>query len=337
MQQLVGAALEPYPLEHADLVLHTLEPIRETEGFTSMVTLSDINDDYGVRVVRRVMNAGSAVNAVAPDRKVADRFCIKPVLYETLLGIRATARENSSFEPERRRFLGLPEPDQNARVRDVGQLREQRDAFAPAQRAPELPKPRQPTKEEEDEIHAQKSKFVAELIDSLGVDSLTYTNMDGATLGAATSASLAFQRLRESHAKLEGILMEADEKAQAIVDAARNKLKKQFKPSDLNQQKLLEDAASEVERDWNVIMLLADGPYERMIEKMIWPLEEANADGHLNPDDAHLLRALKVLRQPLSASRRQSQSDWSSMERVLINSNQDSLPRVMRGNDRRTS
>ena len=335
LQQLVGAALEPYPLEHADLVLHTLEPIRETEGFTSMVTLSDINDDYGARVVRRVMNAGSAVNAVAPDRKVADRFCIKPVLYETLLGIRATARENPNFEAERRRFMGLPEPEQNARVRDAGVMREQRESFAPTQRPPELPKPRQPTKEEADEYHAQKLKFIGELIESLGVDSMTYTNMDGATLGAATSASLAFQRLRESNGKLEGILMEADDKAQEVVDAARMKLKNQVKPSEANQQKLLADAASEVERDWRVIMLLADGPYERIIEKMIWPLEEANAEGHLNPDDAHLLRALKVLRQPLSTSRRQSQADWSSMERVLINSNQDSFPKIVRNTDRR--
>ena len=329
LQQLVGAALEPELLKNADFVLGALEPIEETHGFTSMVTLSDIRDDHGMRVVRRVMNAGSAVNAVAPHPEGGSRFQIKPVLYETLLGIRATAHENFNCKHEQ---LALKPPES---ARDVGAMHDYRQGLAPAQRAPELPKPRQPTKEEEDEYHALKSKFVAELIESLGVNSLTYTNMDGATLGAATSASIAFQRLRESHAKLEGMLMEADEKAQAIVDAARNKLKKQFKPSDSIQQKLLEDAASEVERDWNVVMLLADGPYERMIEKMIWPLEEANADGHLNPDDAHLLRALKVLRQPLSASRRQSQSDWSSMEKVLINSNQDNFPKIVRGTDRR--
>ena len=69
LDQLVSAALAPHPREHADIVLHTLEPIRETEGFTSMVTLSDITEAYDNRVVRRVMNAGASLKAVAPDRQ----------------------------------------------------------------------------------------------------------------------------------------------------------------------------------------------------------------------------------------------------------------------------
>lgn len=138
LNQLVGAALEPYPREHADLVLHTLEPIRETDGFTSMVTLSEIKDQngpksdyivtasYNERIVRRVINAGSAVGAVAPDRKVADRYCLRPMLYETLLNIRATAPENPAFAYEHARNLGLPEPH----ARDGGALRETHDQIA---------------------------------------------------------------------------------------------------------------------------------------------------------------------------------------------------------------
>ncbi|MEQ1718063.1 MAG: hypothetical protein ABL907_19150, partial [Hyphomicrobium sp.] len=93
LAQLVGAALEPFPREHADLVLHALEPIRETDGFTSRAVLSEYDantkkaektlDAYDDRIVRRVMNAGSTIKAVAPDSKVDDIFYIKPVLYET--------------------------------------------------------------------------------------------------------------------------------------------------------------------------------------------------------------------------------------------------------------
>ena len=93
LDQLVSAALAPHPREHAEIMLHTLEPIRETEGFTSMVTLNEIDNDYDSRVVRRVMNAGAAVKAVAPDVKIEDRYYIRPALYETLLMIRATAPE----------------------------------------------------------------------------------------------------------------------------------------------------------------------------------------------------------------------------------------------------
>jgi len=107
LDQLVSAALAPFPREHSDIVLNTLEPIRETEGFTSMVTLTEIGNDYDQRVVRRVMNAGSAVKAVAPDLKIADRYYIRPALYETLLTTRATAPESPQYRVERARAEGF--------------------------------------------------------------------------------------------------------------------------------------------------------------------------------------------------------------------------------------
>ena len=109
LEQLVSAALAPHPREHSEIVLNTLEPIRETEGFTSMVTLTDISNDYDSRVVRRVMNAGAAVKAVAPDVKIDDRYYIRPALYETLLTIRATAPESAVYGYERARFEGVQE------------------------------------------------------------------------------------------------------------------------------------------------------------------------------------------------------------------------------------
>ena len=109
LEQLVSAALAPHPREHSEIVLNTLEPIRETEGFTSMVTLTDITNDYDSRVIRRVMNAGAAVKAVAPDVKIDDRYYIRPALYETLLTIRATAPESPGYRYERDRFEGVQE------------------------------------------------------------------------------------------------------------------------------------------------------------------------------------------------------------------------------------
>jgi hypothetical protein len=120
LEQLVSAALAPHPREHSEIVLNTLEPIRETEGFTSMVTLSEITSDYDSRLVRRVMNAGSAVKAVAPDVKIDDRYYIRPALYETLLTIRATAPGSSGYERERARFEGVQERP----AIDAGALRE---------------------------------------------------------------------------------------------------------------------------------------------------------------------------------------------------------------------
>lgn len=138
LDQLVSAALAPHPREHSEIVLNTLEPIRETEGFTSMVTLTDITNDYDSRVVRRVMNAGSAVKAVAPDEKIADRYFIRPTLYETLLTIRATAPESPAYGYDRARIEGVPErPD----AIDGGTLRTARSELSEVRRPRELEKP----------------------------------------------------------------------------------------------------------------------------------------------------------------------------------------------------
>jgi len=137
LDQLVSAALSPHPREHADIVLHTLEPIRETEGFTSMVTLSEVGNDYDSRVVRRVMNAGAAVKAVAPDVKIDDRYYIRPALYETLLTIRATAPESPGYGYDRARFEGVQERP----AIDGGVLRPPREQIAQERRQPELEKP----------------------------------------------------------------------------------------------------------------------------------------------------------------------------------------------------
>src|SRR4029079_12810726 len=62
LDQLVSAALAPHPREHAEITLHTLEPIRETEGFTSMVTLSELANASPSPAVRRLRNAEPPVH-----------------------------------------------------------------------------------------------------------------------------------------------------------------------------------------------------------------------------------------------------------------------------------
>ena len=117
LAQLVGAALEPYPREHADIVLHGLEPIRETDGFTSQVLLSEqdaesgkvvrLHDPYDERVIRRVMNAGATAKAVAPDLNVDDKYYVTPLLYETLLMILSSSQPNANFRFDKLRHLGM--------------------------------------------------------------------------------------------------------------------------------------------------------------------------------------------------------------------------------------
>jgi hypothetical protein len=163
LDQLVSAALAPHPREHAEIMLHTLEPIRETEGFTSMVTLTDIANDYDSRVVRRVMNAGAAVKAVAPDVKINDRYYIRPALYETLLTIRATAPESPGYGYDRARFEGVQERP----ALDGGMLRSAREQIAPERRAPELEKPAPALMRVQELTEEERSRLFAHYRDEL--------------------------------------------------------------------------------------------------------------------------------------------------------------------------
>ena len=332
LHQLVGAALEPYPREHADIVLHTLEPIREIEGFTSKVALGAITDAEDTRLVRRVMNAGATVKAVAPDKTVADLFYISPVLYETLLTIRATAPESPRFAYERNARLTT----ERGPALDAGRMRDARSSIAETPAQPQLskPEPQLPSpaaNQAADDVHEMKLDYIAQLIEALDVDSRGYLQMDTATRGAAARACDVFKRLRENNEALEVNLMRADELAHRQVDEAHGALTLAIKPSETLRKSALEAAAKTIDDDWQVLMLLPRGPYERALEALIEPLEEANGDGRLGADDQHLLRALRRLRQPLYASRRDSEADWSRMELALKKSYAEDMPRIARG------
>ncbi len=331
LHQLVGAALEPYPREHADIVLHTLEPIREIEGFTSKVALSAITDVEDTRLVRRVMNAGATVKAVAPDKSIADLFYVSPVLYETLLTIRATAPENPRFAYERQARLS----NERGPALDAGRMRDARTPIAEAPAQPQLSKPdlKVPpaANKAADEAHDMKLDYIAQLIEALDVDSRGYLQMDAATRGAAARACEVFKRLRETNEALEVNLLRADEIAHRQVDEAHSTLTLTIKPSDTLRRAAVEAAAKTIDDDWQVLMLLPRGPYERALEALIEPLEEANGDGRLGADDQHLLRALRRLRQPLYASRRDSEADWTRMELALKKSYAEDMPRIARG------
>ncbi len=101
LQGILRAALKPHTKEHADIVAHAMSPIQTTRGFTSTVLLTDIKDAYESRIVRRVMNAGATLEVVSPDETEADRYYIRPELYETLLEISAHDPPSAAYEQDR--------------------------------------------------------------------------------------------------------------------------------------------------------------------------------------------------------------------------------------------
>ncbi len=331
LAQLVGAALEPHPREHADLVLHTLEPIRETEGFTSQVSLNEIDNAYDTRVVRRVMNAGAALKAVAPDLKIDDRYYIRPSLYETLLTIRATAPESANFEFERRRFLGI----QEAPAIDAGRLNEVRQPIAekPAQAriAPATPKLAALTAAEVAQLSAH---YREQLLQAIGLESdLIDPRLSAPGLQDAMRQAWNALDIHGKKNDLLGRLLKAFVEHQ---NKALGDMYSQLRSNangDERKTNVLDAVDNKVQNDLTFYLLL---PEMHLIDNLIHEMEQAaQHDDGLRPDEETLKERMKIVQASLGRLDLTDPSSWAEIKQSLVSSSDPSLPKVLRFGQRR--
>ncbi len=331
LAQLVGAALEPHPREHADLVLHTLEPIREVDGFTSQVSLNEIDNAYDTRVVRRVMNAGAALKAVAPDLKINDRYYIRPSLYETLLTIRATAPDSANFDFERRRFLGI----QDAPAIDAGRLNEVRQSIpeqpVQARLAKAEPKHAPLSAAERGQLSVH---YRERLLQAIGLDSERIDPRLSAP-GLQDAMRQAWNAL-DIHGKkndLLGRLLKAFVEHQ---NKALGDMYSQLRNSasgDERKVNILDAEDNKVQSDLTFYLLL---PEMHLIDNLINEMEQAaQQDDGLRPDEETLKERLKIVQASLGRLDLTDPSSWADIKQSLVSSSDPSLPKVLRFGQRR--
>lgn len=335
LDQLVNAALAPHPREHADLALHTLEPIRETEGFTSMVTLSKVTDAYENRIVRRVMNAGAAVKAVVPDVKIDDRYYIRPTLYETLLTIRATAAESASYDYDRRRFAGIPERP----ILDGGTLREDQPRIAQPLRQAELPKPQATQAGQPSQppplaklaplTGAERQYLVANFrTELLGAIGLTPALADQRLQSEAARISMlnAWKAL-DNHGKkndqLGSVLREFQNAQDWKLSEAYSRLRSSA-GEDERKQDLLAAVDDKVRDDLALYMLF---PETQLVDFLIDEIERAAApDDGLQPGEQALKNQLVYVRQGLEELNLSDSRSWDEIKQRLASGYKRDLP-----------
>lgn len=317
LEQLVSAALAPHPREHSEIVLHTLEPIRETEGFTSMVTLSEISNDYDARVVRRVMNAGAAVKAVAPDVKIDDRYYIRPTLYETLLTIRATAPESPAYGYDRARFEGVQERP----AIDGGALRTTPPELPRDRAMPELEKPAQalpprtPPPLSEHEIAGLKAYYRDELLTAIGLSS----ELVDQRLGSDSRAPMeAAWKALDAHGKknilLGHVLREFYNAQDLKLSEVYSRLVGEI-GGDERKRLLLDEVNVSIEDNLALFMLF---PEMHLIDELIAELENAaQPDDGLRSEEQELLDQLKYVRQGLGELNLSNPRSWEEIRHRL--------------------
>ena len=341
LAQLVGAALEPFPREHAELVLHALVPIREIEGFTSKVSLANISNPYDGRIVRRVMNAGSTVKAVAPDSKLDDLFYVNPVLYETLLTLRATAAENGqAFTKSRNQYLGIAD----APLIEGGRMHETHPEVA-RQQTPQLEKPEtvRPSAPEQlqlaaltrTEVQQLKEYYRAALLKGIGLD---YEEVEAriAVPGLREAMNDAWRALN-SHGQKNDLLrrllkrfgdqqVEAIEQACAVLEAEAN--------GDQRKLNILAGADNRIEHEMPLYLLF---PEMHLIDSLIYEMElAAQEDDGLRPDEESLKERLKIVQSALGRLDLADPQSWAAIKQDLLGNADPSLPNIVRFSQRKT-
>ncbi len=319
LEQLVSAALAPHPREHSEIVLNTLEPIRETEGFTSMVTLTDISKDYDSRVVRRVMNAGAAVKAVAPDVKIDDRYYIRPALYETLLTIRATALESAAYGYDRARFEGVQERPalDGGILRDTQPELPQRKGSVPEierkREQPALPRVQPLSQEEKQRLAAYYREALLEAV-HLRSDIVDKRLSLPQSRDAILEAWKALNAHSKKNENLGFLLREFQNEQDRILSEVYSRLRSENGGDD-QKQTLLDGVDGRVRNDLTLYMLF---PETGLITYLIEELEAAaQPDDGLVHGEQDLKDQLKYVREALGRLPLDNPRSWDEIRQKL--------------------
>ena len=315
LEQVIAASLKPHIHEHADIVIGHLEPMKPVDGFTSTVSLAALTnpmDAYDARIIRRVMNAGATADAVAPDKSETGRFYVRPDLYETLLMLSAHSPRSANFDADRQRYFSEVAARAGHAI-EGGALNGQMPQVAGPQQQQRAIKAPEPPQSEQQRFR----EFVGSLIASLGLDSNLFFSLSGPAFGAAAAASEAFSRARRANQALDTELTQRDEEARMAMDNAFYALESTLEPADSLNRQRLKDAFEDVDQNWQVLMLMPSGPYERLLAEIVEALEPGDGEGALQPRDHGLLVAAKQLRKAMLVNPRNSEAAWNHLGHAL--------------------
>jgi hypothetical protein len=297
MEDQLVVALLPEVGRNAEHVLGELVPIDEANGFTSQVSLDEVDEDVRP-VMLNVLNTAATFSRVQRMRNSESYFVHKD-LYKTLARIRA--REVGRSGSRAPRITGFDRQDarQGGSITPQEQPRRQLTA--------------RPVASDEGERAVPSDLDI--LIEALGVQSEGYTSLTGSALDAARLAGEAMVALRQSSRALDRELSEREQQEHDRLERVFAQLDNGLGADDGRRRQQLLAASEEIEQSWYVLMLLPKGPYETELADLIDQLEPDNGAGALKGDEQALLAMARRLHQHLAPNPRRTDKDWISLEK----------------------
>jgi len=338
LRKVVTVALQPRVSEHAEAVLGYCHPINEKNGFSSEIYLNRV-EPADMAVVRKTLNAASTLNYVQQDDRAdqAGRYYVHKQLYRTLALIAATvpkggdprlALPNMAGEHARPPLAGgdLTErqgqiagpPATKALPRAERREPQQRPALQQQQQQPEAPYvPQAAAGDTVNYMEALRYDLREQLIMAMGLYPTAYNDLArNRVIGAASGAAHALGSLSIRAPTLAAQVDKELAEYREGLDDGYHRLRSE---SDGNPKYLevLDSTYGEVFQLLPVLMLMPNGPYERILRELIDALEPAAGEGRASPAEAALLDRLLRHSADLKRIDRTSADGWYRLADLL--------------------
>lgn len=295
LEKTVSVALLPRISENAETVLHYMHPINEDKGYTAEILLNEV-DEIDRRIVRNVLNAGATLQAVYRVTNDPPHYWIHRDLYKAIARIRARTLPIDQpgtviGGPLRQNIERLPDDVPTTRLI--------------TSRTSEIDGSKNQKGRNEVIRHANIASL---LLSQLNVDASVFFGLDDDGFAAATAASEAFARARESNRYLAQRLNERDDEAHSALDNILSEFQAEGTGADD-----LRAAHDDIHEHWQILMMLPGGPYEQVMNEMLEELEPQAGAGQLTNDQQHLLSVVRKLREAFANSSRDSLRAWTRL------------------------
>ncbi len=332
LKRILLSAMQPHVGDHVDIVLQHCHPISEQHGFSAEVFIGELSADDAF-VVRKVLNAGSALNFVQLANK-SDRgphYFVHKQLFKTLLLISSAAHRSG----QRSMAPRLAAPGQPAEL-EGGRLDEKQPSLAveeppraltrEAVAAPDIP-------EGQTDLEIE-GEFWARLVSAIGVDPriaserLSVQGLEQAAIGAWNALRIHAQ----SNPRLMRFLERHQREQEFKLKAAYNEIREGNRGLQ-RQNRILDGADELVERYLPALMVF---PEHGLIDQIIAELElAAQSDDGLRPDEQTLVNRLKSLKQEIAVLDPAEVGDWDQIRQWYADAFSLDKPNVLRLAERR--
>ncbi len=324
--KVVGVALLPDPQGNAEIVLSELHPISDAHGFAAEASPFKITDETRRRLVTNTLGAGATIQGAVRRNNDDGCYFVSTEFYKTLLMMRAAAIP--AFRPDvvRARY-GLPGPGAGAASgsgnepvrlpsqpvpRIAGPDRADRNfsppqmaagpsvPVVPAAAAPGValvPPPLPPAQQRPGGLQpAHESNLADEIRGDIihlgGLHAWSDREITIArTLGAESEPEQALRRLSARAPRLAKLVGQTIDENRASLREAYDHLRA-HNGTDAMYNQVLETVAIELDELMPILMLTPGGPYQQILDRLIYDLEAQAGEGLLSPaDDTLMVRA----------------------------------------------